>query len=111
MSVVESNERLAIRRSENQRVTYAMRTLGGLCDCDLVTAQNFSDDVQATRQRGVAEALGAVRAIVETVLTIAFSGLVSSVWAFASAVAMAAVLSLDRCMTNLHLDQIEADCT
>jgi hypothetical protein len=28
MSVVESNERLAIRRSENQRVTYAMRTLG-----------------------------------------------------------------------------------
>src|SRR6266404_9879544 len=41
--------------------------------------------------------------------TIAFSGLESSIWALARAVAMAAMLSLDRCMGNLHLDQIEAD--
>src|SRR5450759_5852676 len=41
--------------------------------------------------------------------TIAFSGLESSVWAFARAVAIAATLSLDRCMESLHLDQIEAD--
>src|SRR5882757_266467 len=39
----------------------------------------------------------------------AFSGVESSHWAFASAVAMAATLSLDRCMGGLHLDQVEAD--
>src|SRR5665811_1815330 len=47
--------------------------------------------------------------MLKTVPTIAFSGLESSVWAFASAVAMAATISLHRCMINLHLDQIEAD--
>src|SRR5437879_1063172 len=41
--------------------------------------------------------------------TIAFSGLESSIWALASAVAMAAMLSLDRCMGSLHLDQVKAD--
>src|SRR5260370_38291886 len=40
-----------------------------------------------------------------------FSGLESSVWAFASAVAMAATLSLDRCMADLHVHEVEADST
>src|SRR5260370_25307075 len=40
-----------------------------------------------------------------------FSGLESSVWAFASAVAMAATLSLDRCMAELHVHEVEADST
>src|SRR5215211_3048657 len=37
-----------------------------------------------------------------------FSGLESSVWAFAKAVAIAATLSLDRCTARLLLQEVEA---
>src|SRR5579863_1597382 len=42
---------------------------------------------------------------------IAFSGLESSVWALASAVAIAATFSLQRCMGGLHVSEIKADGT
>src|SRR5882757_8582338 len=42
---------------------------------------------------------------------ITFSGLVSSVCAFASAVAIAATFSLERCTASLRLNEVEADCT
>ena len=42
---------------------------------------------------------------------IAFSGLESSVCAFASAVAIAATFSLERCMIALRLNEVEADRT
>src|SRR3954453_21387844 len=38
-----------------------------------------------------------------------FSGLVSSIWAFARAPAIAPMLSLERCMTDLHVMKVEAD--
>src|SRR5271170_1440659 len=38
-----------------------------------------------------------------------FSGLVSSIWAFASAAASEAIDSLDRCIVDLHFDHLEAD--
>src|ERR1700722_14736844 len=41
----------------------------------------------------------------------AFSGLVSSPWAFASAVAIAPMVSLDRCIGHLLVDKIKADGT
>src|SRR4030088_1455698 len=37
-----------------------------------------------------------------------FSGLVSSAWAFASAAAIAPIVSLERCMGRLHVHEIEA---
>src|SRR5437868_1548068 len=37
-----------------------------------------------------------------------FSGLASSIWALASAPAIAPMVSLERCMTGLHLHEIEA---
>ena len=83
--------------------------VGGLGDCDLLAAQGLSDDVEAAGERGVAEALRGVRAMIVLIPTIDFSGLESSVWAFASAVAIAATFSLERCMARLPLDQIEAD--
>jgi hypothetical protein len=38
-----------------------------------------------------------------------FSGLASSVWALARALAMAPIDSLDRCIADLHFEEIEAD--
>src|ERR1700694_4879237 len=38
-----------------------------------------------------------------------FSGLASSIWAFASAPAIAPIVSLERCMTGLLLIEIKAD--
>src|SRR5271168_3670165 len=38
-----------------------------------------------------------------------FSGLVSSIWALASAAASEAIDSLDRCIVDLHLRHLEAD--
>ena len=43
------------------------------------------------------------------VATSDFSGLVSSDWALARALAMAPIDSLERCMFGLHFKQIEAD--
>src|SRR5271169_6192481 len=44
------------------------------------------------------------------VATSAFSGLVSSAWAFASAAAIAPIVSLDRCMIPLpHCEKVKAD--
>src|SRR3954451_10330560 len=43
------------------------------------------------------------------VATSDFSGLVSSPWALASAAAIAPMLSLQRCMVGLHLQEIKAD--
>src|SRR4029077_8482110 len=43
--------------------------------------------------------------------TIAFPGLESSIWALASAVAIAATFSLERCMAGRHLNEIKADRT
>src|SRR5664279_5814461 len=40
-----------------------------------------------------------------------FSGLMSSICALASAVAMAPMVSLERCMTGLHVKQVKADGT
>src|SRR5271169_2355223 len=45
---------------------------------------------------------------VRTVAVSDFSGLVSSIWALASAAANAAIDSLDRCMVGLQLDHLEA---
>src|SRR5260221_14639261 len=43
------------------------------------------------------------------VATSDFSGLVSSIWAFARAAAIAPIDSLERCMAGLQFEQIEAD--
>src|SRR5713101_5436171 len=40
-----------------------------------------------------------------------FSGLVSSPWALASAAAMAPMVSLERCISGLHVQKVEADST
>src|ERR1700686_5460237 len=40
-----------------------------------------------------------------------FSGLAISVWAFASAPAIAPIDSLERCMAALHLKKVETDST
>src|SRR5215470_25532 len=40
-----------------------------------------------------------------------FSGLTSWACALAKAAAIVPIISLDRCMTTLHLKEIEADCT
>src|SRR5437660_5581064 len=45
------------------------------------------------------------------VATSDFSGLVSSAWALASAAAIAPIVSLDRCMAGLHVEEIEAHRT
>ena len=39
-----------------------------------------------------------------------FSGLTSCAWALASAAAIVPIVSLDRCMTSLRFEEIEADC-
>src|SRR4051794_34024092 len=38
-----------------------------------------------------------------------FSGLASSIWALASAPAIAPMVSLERCMTGFHLVKVKAD--
>src|ERR1700719_1649694 len=48
---------------------------------------------------------------VRTVAVSDFSGLVSIIWALASAAARAAIDSLDRCMIGLHVRHFEADRT
>ena len=40
-----------------------------------------------------------------------FAGLVMSAWALARAAAIAPMVSLQRCMASLHIQQIEADGT
>src|SRR5205085_12372250 len=40
-----------------------------------------------------------------------FSGFMSSIWAFASAAAMAPMVSLERCIGQLHIHEVKADRT
>src|SRR3954463_6710707 len=39
-----------------------------------------------------------------------FSGLIRSIWALARAAAMAPMVSLERCIGHLHIDEVKADC-
>ena len=84
---------------------------GGLDGRDLVPAETFADDIKPTRQRRVAKGLVAfARESGERMVAVSdFSGLASSVCALASAPAIAPIVSLERCMTGLRLEQIEAD--
>ena len=65
-------------------------------------AQAFADDIEAAGERRVAALPDAGMVAVS-----AFSGLVSSPWALASAPAMSPMASLDRCIG--HLEKVKTD--
>src|SRR4051794_25513450 len=76
---------------------------------DLMPAEAFAHEVEPARQRRIAKAPTPFGVMPGSVPTSDFAGLVSSSCAFARAAAMVPMFSLERCMTPLHREVVEAD--
>ena len=107
----QSDEIHSPRRAQKRSQPDLARILvdsGGLDRRDLVQAQAFPDDLKTARQRCITKGPVVLRGNGERMVAVsAFSGSVSSPWAMASAAAMAPMVSLERCIGGLHVQQVE----
>ena len=73
-------------------------------------AETFADQIQSTGQGGIAETAASSRGKTPGRVAVSdFSGLLSSAWALASALARAPMVLLQLCMADFLLQNLKAD--
>ena len=96
------------RRQANE-AGFAIYT-GRLHNRDLLLSKGLADDIEPTGERRISECLVPPRGNGDRIVaTRDFSGLMSSDWALASALAIAPIESLERCTVGRSVAQFEAN--